>query len=138
MAAEGIAEEARERLRREHGVTLVSQAEDGQGMHRLPPGVYGFTYSPGLKDTPLFQKSGPRAFEVHLLKDNDSVILGFVTPEIDAKLKTLSQTDFIELYPAPHENHNVIVAIRMSRAALRKAHSTRETGALTLTVYPAQ
>jgi len=130
-------EEDRERLRREHGVVLVTEAQDGDGVHRLPEGVYGFTYAPGLKDTPLFRKSGKRAFEVHKLNGGDVATIGFVTPETEAKLKTLAQTDFIEMYPAPREGHNAIVAVRMSRAALRKAHSTRETGELSLTVYPA-
>ena len=43
-----------EQLRAAHGVRLVTETEEGTGVDRLPGGVYGFTYSPGLPNAPLF------------------------------------------------------------------------------------
>ena len=41
-------------IRDAHGVRLVSEAEEGTGVNALPGGVYGYTYSPGLTNAPLF------------------------------------------------------------------------------------
>ena len=43
-----------ELLRVAHQVRLVSEHEEGTGVNALPGGVFGFTYSPGLPNAPLF------------------------------------------------------------------------------------
>jgi hypothetical protein len=41
-------------LRESGGVRLVTDSEEGAGVNALPDGVYGYTYSPGLPNAPLF------------------------------------------------------------------------------------
>ena len=43
-----------EAVRASHGVRIVTEREEGTGVNALPGGVYGYTYSPGLPNAPLF------------------------------------------------------------------------------------
>ncbi len=56
-----------ETLRTVHRVRLVEDAEEGTGVNALPDGIYGFTYSPGLPNAPLFAVRRYRSFETHKL-----------------------------------------------------------------------
>ncbi|MBI1790098.1 MAG: hypothetical protein HYR60_21405 [Acidobacteria bacterium] len=122
-------EQERERLREEHGVRLVSDSEDGRGLHRLPGGVYGFTYSPGLPDTPLFRKRGPLSFEVHKHSGGEVFLIGYLPPEAEPATE-------IHLAPSSREDATRIVAIPMSRVARIRQHSTRESGTLEAWLEP--
>ncbi len=117
-------------LRLAHGVALVSDADDGAGIHRLPNGVYGFTYSPGLPDTPLFHKTGSSAFEVHKLPDGDVILVGFLPEQLPAEACD------IELWPAPRDGALVLAPVPMKRVEHVSPHSMRETGALRLRLGP--
>ena len=56
-----------EQLRETHGVRVVADTEEGTGVDKLPGGVYGFTYSPGLLNAPLFAVRRYRSYEIHKL-----------------------------------------------------------------------
>ena len=131
------AERDREALRRKHRLTLISETEDGSGLHRLPEGVYGFTYSPGLSDSPLFRKSGLRAYEVHK-HSADDFIIGYVTKESAGKMISSNEPFELDLYPGPEGDSGVIVEVPTSRVLHMKAHSQREFGALRLRLSPAR
>ena len=40
----------REQMRQSHAVTVVSSAQEGTDVQRLPCGVYGFTGAPGTPE----------------------------------------------------------------------------------------
>ena len=63
----------RKRLRKAHQVRLVTAAEEGTGVNALPGGVYGFTYSPGLDNAPLFAMRRYRSYETHKLAERRGV-----------------------------------------------------------------
>ncbi len=122
-------EELREELRRLHGVRLVQGEEDGLGVHRQPEGVYGFTYSPGIKDTPLFSWRGEFTFEVMKIKGGEVLLTGFVKLELAATIRAGQECE-VDLYPAPREGATEHVALPMSRVHRVKDHSSRDGGAL--------
>jgi hypothetical protein len=130
------AERDREALRRRHGLTLVSEQDDGTGIHRLPEGVFGFTYAPCLSDSPLFRKTGLRAFEVHK-HSGDEFVIGFVDPASAEKLKSSAEPFELDLFPGPEATASQMVEVPTSRVLHYKLHSQREFGALHLRISPA-
>ncbi|MGH9722140.1 MAG: hypothetical protein ACRD8O_18175 [Bryobacteraceae bacterium] len=125
----------REQLRKLHGVSLVSDACDGAGLNRVPAGVFGFTFSPGLKDAPVFQKGPPGSFEVHKLPGGESLLVGHVRAEIAATIAHGALE--IELYPQERGDAMALVTVPMSRIEHFSQHSIRESGALKLTLRSA-
>src|SRR5262245_66690294 len=80
-----------EALRAQHQLRLVSGAEEGMGVDALPSGVYGFTYSPGLVNSPLFAVRRFRCYETHKLAGGEMFLVGFATPESAAQLETAAE-----------------------------------------------
>jgi hypothetical protein len=66
-----------EQLRATHHVRIVSPSEEGTGVNGLPSGVYGFTYSPGLPNAPLFAERRFRSYETHKLATGEVYVIGF-------------------------------------------------------------
>ncbi len=130
-------ERQREAIRRNRNLTLVSEKDDGAGIHRLPEGVFGFTYSPGLSDSPLFRKSGLRAFEMHK-HSGDEFVIGFASKDESARIGSAAEPFEIDVYPGPEGDHNVIVEVPASRVLHMKLHSQREYGALRIRMAPAR
>lgn len=64
MTIKPTSDQAREALRRQHEVHLVTSAQEGVAAEDLPTGVYGFTSSPALA-SPLFAVRHDRNFEIH-------------------------------------------------------------------------
>jgi len=126
----------REELRRAHKVRLVTEEEDGTGVDRLPDGVYGFTYSAGTHDAPLFQKSGYHAFEIHKDPGGEVWLIGWVS-EGDARMIRESEGGTVHLRPAPQDSATISAALPMSRVARVKEHSAHVTGALEVWLGPA-
>src|SRR5262249_16198361 len=90
---------AREQLRAERNLHLVSDDEEGWPIQKVSPGVYGFTYSPSTEAVPLYAKRTFQVFEAHKLADGETHLVGFVKPSEAAILR--AGVDFIEcnLYP---------------------------------------
>lgn len=126
-------EEAREALRREHGVRPVTAAEEGQAASDLPPGLYGFTSSPGLA-SPLFSAHRYRNFEVHRLVNGPAVV-GFVTAADAAKLTGNAPAPVeIRLFPDAEGDASTIVAIGYERIVLHRQYSVRNAESIVLSV----
>lgn len=132
LEAYRAAERERESIRKKNGVALVSEAQDGTGLHRLPQGVYGFTYAPAMSDSPLFRKSGSRTFEVHKCGGNEFLI-GYLTAADAARLNGRDTIDLL-VYPAPEGASSVLAEVPLSRVTDHKTKSYREIGALELRV----
>src|SRR5678816_2968002 len=77
-----------ETLRTTHKVRIVSPAEEGTGVGAQPAGVYGFTYSPGLPNAPLFAERRFRSYETHKLATGEVYVIGFADLETAAVLQS--------------------------------------------------
>ncbi len=130
------AEAERQALRLRHRVRPLTDTEEGTGVHRLPGGVYGFTYTPGVHDSPLFTTPRRRTFEVHKLDDGAAVLLAFAPPEAVAQWKDARDRLTLHLFPDPAGPAQVLIAIPYARIARLKEHSGRLESGLEVELYP--
>lgn len=128
--------EAREALRREHGVRLVEPAEEGSGVQHLPDGVYGFTHSPAIA-APLFRAFRYRAFEMHRVAGGEVLIIGYVRAADAERCRTASDEISLTIHHDREGDAETIVAIPYSRIARHRQYSIRNTEGLELQVRPA-
>jgi hypothetical protein len=126
-----------EALRRAHEVRLVSSAEEGFGVDALPGGVYGFTYSPGLPNTPLFAVRRYRSYETHKLADGEVFVIGFTTPDAARELSSSGEQVTIQLQPEPEADADTVVALPYSRIRQHRQYSAPNQHGFAVTVMPA-
>ncbi len=126
-----------ERLRERHRLRLVTANEEGLGVNALPNGVYGFTYSPAMENSPLYRDRRFRCYETQRLPDGTVSMLGFVSAE-DAK-KLEHQTDVVEIcvQPEPEEGAEHFVALPHTRILHHRLVSVRTEHGVTMKVGPA-
>src|SRR5687767_15466707 len=98
-----------EEIRASHRVRLVSEREEGTSVNALPPGVYGFTYSPGLPNAPLFAVRRYRGYETHKLPNGEIFIIGFATSDGAAQLSSTTGDVTIQAQPEPEESAMLLV-----------------------------
>jgi len=125
-----------ETLRTVHQVRLVAAAEEGTGVDALPGGVYGFTYSPGLPNAPLFAARRYRSYEIHKLPSGEVFIIGFVTREATAALSSDSETT-IQVQPEPEAPATMLAAIPYSRIRQHRQYSMPNQHGFAVTLKPA-
>jgi hypothetical protein len=127
-------EDARDRVRTNHHVRLVDALEEGTAAQELPPGVYGFTGSPGLA-APLFAQRRYRNFEIHHLADGGIAIVGFVTPQSAERLAGASDAAVV-VYPDIEGEATEIVTIRYAQIAHHRQYSILNAPGMSLRVTP--
>src|ERR1041385_5255331 len=88
-----------EALRSTHQVRLVVDAEEGTGVNALPGGVYGFTYSPGLPNAPLFAVRRFRSYEMHKLPSGEVFVIGYAKSDVARQLSTSPDEMTIQIHP---------------------------------------
>jgi len=123
-----------EALRTTHRVRIVSAADEGTGVNALPGGVYGFTYSPGLPNAPLFAERRFRSYETHKLANGDVYIIGFADVETAAVLVSSSTEQTIQVQPEPDEKVNVLVKIPYSRIRQHRQYAAPNQHGFTVTI----
>jgi hypothetical protein len=123
-----------ETLRTTHNVRIVSLHEEGTGVNALPGGVYGFTYSPGLPNAPLFAERRFRSYETHKLANGDIYIIGFADVETAAVLASSSTEQTIQVQPEPDEKTNVLVKIPYPRIRQHRQYAAPNQHGFTVTV----
>ena len=123
-----------ETLRTTHNVRIVSPAEEGTGVNALPGGVYGFTYSPGLSNAPLFVERRFRSYETHKLAGGDVYVIGFADVETAAVLASSSVERTIQVQPEPDESATVLVKIPYSRIRQHRQYAAPNQHGFTVTV----
>jgi hypothetical protein len=123
-----------ETLRSTHKVRIVSPEEEGTGVNSLPRGVYGFTYSPGLPNAPLFAERRFRSYETHKLAGGDIYIIGFADVETAAVLASSSVERTIQVRPEPDEKANVLVKIPYARIRQHRQYAAPNQHGFTVTV----
>ena len=126
-----------EKLREQFTLRPVTVEEEGLGVNALPNGVYGFTYSPAMENSPLYRERRFRCYETHRLHDGSVHMLGFVSAE-DAK-KLENQTDVVEIcvQPEPEEGAEHFVALPHARILHHRLVSVRTEHGVTMKVGPA-
>ena len=126
-----------ELLRLAHQVSLVSDPEEGTGVNALPGGIYGFTYSPGLPNAPLFAVRRYRTYETHKLPGGDVFVIGFAKAEIARELSTAGQDMSLQIHPMPEGDFQTLVTIPYSRIRHHRQYAAPNQDGFTVTVAPA-
>ena len=106
---------SQEQLRAEHGVRRVSEAEEGVGVNTVPLGVYGFTYSPGLPNAPLFAVRRYRSYEIHKTACGEVFVVGYADAETPRQLASSSEDISLRVQPEPGAGADTLVKIPYSR-----------------------
>jgi hypothetical protein len=125
-----------EALRSAHQVRIVSEAEEGNGVNLLPGGVYGFTYSPGLANAPLFAVRRFRTYEIHKLPGGDVFIVGFAKPEAARELSTAPAEITLHVHPQPEQGFETLVTIPYSRIRHHRQYAAPNQDGFAVTVIP--
>jgi hypothetical protein len=111
-----------ERLRATHGVRPVSDSEEGTGVNALPGGVYGFTYSPGLPNAPLFAVKRYRSYEIHKLDSGEALVIAFADPDTARQLASTSAAN-VRVHPESSDAASVLVEIPCSRISHHRQYA---------------
>ena len=122
-----------ETLRATHGVRVVSEAEEGDGVNMLPGGVYGFTYSPALPNAPLFAERRYRSYETHKVADGEIYVIGFADAQTAAQVDSAGEHT-IQIQPEPEANANVLVQIPYARIQNHRHYAAPNQRGFTVTL----
>ena len=135
--ADNTATPDQELLRLAHQVRLVADNEEGNGVNVLPGGVFGFTYSPGLPNAPLFAVRRYRSYETHKLPSGDVFVIGFARADVERELSTASQEMTLQLHPQPEGDYQTLLTIPYSRIRHHRQYAAPNQDGFTVTVLPA-
>jgi hypothetical protein len=134
--SETAATKDQETLRVANRVRVVSTAEEGTGVNALPAGVYGFTYSPGLVNAPLFAVRRYRTYETHKNDRGEALLVGFATPDDAATLDATSKEATITILPEPEPGSDVLVMVPYSRIHRHRQYCAPNERGFSLTILP--
>ncbi|MBI4264221.1 MAG: hypothetical protein HY657_07585 [Acidobacteria bacterium] len=123
-----------EALRAAHAVRIVTAEEEGTGVDRLPVGVYGFTYSPGLPNAPLFAQRRYRSYEIHKLASGEVFIVGFTTRALACDLSTAQGELSLQVQPEPEREFDTLVTIPYSRIRQHRQYAAPHQHGFMVTV----
>jgi hypothetical protein len=123
-----------ESLRSAHQVRVVADAEEGTGVNLLPGGVYGYTYSPGLPNAPLFAVRRYRSYETHKLPSGEVFVIGFVQAEAARNLSTASAEVTLQIHPQAEGDFDTLVTIPYSRIRQHRQYAAPNQDGFTVTV----
>ncbi len=125
-----------EPLRAAHQVRIVTEAEEGTPVNRLPGGVYGFTYSPGLLNAPLFATRRYRSYEIHKLASGETFVVAFTDAETARLLETALTDTGIQVEPEPGGLATVLVTVPYSRIRHHRQYAAPNQEGFRATVAP--
>ena len=112
-----------EEIRASHGVRLVSDREEGTGVNALPGGVYGYTYSPGLPNAPLFAKRRYRSYETHKLASGEVLVVAYASESTAREIASAPADVTVRVEPEPNPDAASIVQIPYSRIRQHRQHA---------------
>ena len=104
-----------EEIRASHGVRLVADREEGTGVNALPGGVYGYTYSPGLPNAPLFAARRFRSYETHKLANGEVFVIAYGDAETARQIANPPADVTVRVHPEPQDEAAILVKIPYSR-----------------------
>ena len=113
-----------EEVRVSHGVRLVSGGEEGTGVNALPGGVYGYTYSPGLLNAPLFADRRFRSYETHKLPNGAVFVVAYADDETARQIAGATSSDVtVRVHAEPQPDAQVLVQIPYARIRQHRQHA---------------
>jgi len=127
---------AQETLREEHRVRVVTAVEEGTGLNALPGGVYGYTYSPGLPNAPLFAVRRFRSYETHKVAGGEAFIIGFVAADVARQLVSAQADVSLQVQPEPDQESDTLVTIPYSRIRQHRQHAAPNQHGFSVTLMP--
>jgi hypothetical protein len=125
---------AQETLRRTHDVRIVTVEEEGSGVNALPNGVYGFTYSPGLLNAPLFATRRYRSYETHRTANGAVFLVGFTSGPVAEQLAVAPDEVTSVVQPDPDDDASTLVTIPYSRIRHHRQYAAPNQHGFTVTV----
>ena len=125
-----------EPLRAVHQVRIVTELEEGTPVNQLPGGVYGFPYSPGLPNAPLFAARRYRSYEIHKLANGDTFVVAFTDADTARLLETAIADAAIQVEPEPGERASVLVKVPYSRIRHHRQYAAPNQEGFRATVAP--
>ena len=125
-----------EALRIAHQVRLVAEAEEGNSVSNLPGGVYGYTYSPGLTQAPLFAVRRYRSYETHKLPSGDVFVIGFAKSDDARVLSTATEDMTLQIHPQLEGDYVTLVTIPYSKMHHHRQYAAPNQDGFTVTVRP--
>ena len=126
-----------EEIRASHGVRLVSEREEGTGVNALPGGVYGFTYSPGLPNAPLFAVRRFRSYETHKLAGGDVFVIAYADPEVARNIASAPVEMTARVHAEPDGERTVLVKIPYARIRQHRQYAAPNQDGFLVTLSPA-
>jgi hypothetical protein len=123
-----------EPLRAAHQVRIVTPDEEGVPVNRLPGGVYGFTYSPGLPNAPLFAVRRFRSYEIHKLASGETYVVGFADLDTARQLETAGTEITIQVQPEPSAAANELVTVPYARIRQHRQYAAPNQEGFRVTV----
>ena len=127
---------AQEALRAEHQVRLVEGPEEGSGVNALPAGIYGFTYSPGLPNAPLFATRRYRSYETHKLPNGEVFLIGFVSADTARQFDSALTDLNIQLQPEPDQDATTLVKVAYARIRQHRQYAAPNQHGFAVTLKP--
>ena len=121
-------------LRTTHGVRTVTDREEGTGVNELPGGVYGFTYSPGLPNAPLFSVKRYRSYEIHKLVSGATLVVAFADQETARQIGSTGVDATVRVQPEPNDAAPVLVEIPYSRIRHHRQYAAPNQEGLVVTL----
>lgn len=125
-----------EPLRAVHQVRIVTELEEGTPVNQLPGGVYGFTYSPGLTNAPLFAARRYRSYEIHKLANGETFVVAFTDADTARLLETAISDAAIQVEPEPGDRAGVLVKVAYSRIRAHRQYAAPNQEGFRATVAP--
>ena len=125
---------AQEALREADAVRIVTTDEEGSGVNMLPPGVYGFTYSPALPNAPLFATRRYRSYETHKLASGEVFVVGFATADVARQLQEAAAEITVVIQPEPDDEAQTLVKIPYARIRTHRQYAAPNQHGFTVTV----
>ena len=123
-----------EQIRASHGVRLVGDREEGTGVNALPCGVYGYTYSPGLPNAPLFAMRRYRNYETHKLANGEVFVIAYADANTAQQIAAAAEDVTVRVHPEPNPDADIIVKIPYSRIHQNRQHTTPNQNEFTMTL----
>lgn len=125
-----------EALRTRRQVRPLANIEETFGLDRLPNGVYGFSLLPLSLDSPVLKTKEARLFEVHKAIDGSLAVVGFVSPQAAATLRTGAEVVDIDVWASPAGEARVPVSIPVAEVLSSRQRRSKEENVLELAVRP--
>ena len=125
-----------EPLRAAHKVRIVTEAEEGTPVNQILGGVYGFTYSPGLPNAPLFAARRYRSYEIHKLASGDTFVVAFTDADTARLLETAISDAAVHVQPEPGDRASVLVKVPYSRIRQHRQYAAPNQEGFRATVAP--